>query len=67
MFREFLNYYKRVFNQDGTIKPCGRSICQRLILISDKIEPEVYHGDLKSGMMKVKSIKDLFIKTLNIK
>lgn len=67
MFKEFLNYYDRVFDQNGNIKPCGRFACQKLIELSDKIEPGIIHGDIKTGMMKVKKIKDLYIRTLNIK
>ena len=67
MSRELLNYYDRVFDQNGNIKPCGRFTCQRLIELSDKLEPGISHGDAKTGMMKVKKIKGLRIRVFNLK
>ncbi len=42
--QEFLLYYEAVFNEDGSIKLCGREKCKKLIEISEelcvKVEPE---------------------------
>jgi len=55
----FKNLYDKVFDKNENIKACGREICKALIEISDFIETDVSHGDLKTGNMNIDNIKEL--------
>ncbi|MDO5397566.1 MAG: hypothetical protein Q4G33_06525 [bacterium] len=57
--QEFLKKYDEVFDRDGNIKLCGRYKCSELIYISDQIEPDVKHGNIDKGFMKIESIQNL--------
>lgn len=49
--------YAEVFDAEGNIKACGRACCKELIEACNKVEPEVSHGDLDTGIMDVEAIK----------
>lgn len=59
---KFFKQYKEVFDKEGNVRACGREKCMRLILTSDNLEPEISHGDLSSGFMKIEAIKSLYEK-----
>lgn len=61
----FLDNYKNVFDSQGNIKACGRDKCKELIKLANNIEPEVFHGDLKTGYMNIASMKALYNKLQN--
>lgn len=49
--------YHKVFNEDGTIKVCGRDACKELILECMKIKSDINFGDPNTGMMNVENIQ----------
>lgn len=57
---EFLKAYEEVFDTAGNVKPCGREKCKRLIILADKLETGVSHGDACTGIMDINSIKSLY-------
>lgn len=62
MNMEFYNCYNIVFDRDRNIKPCGREAVINLINASDKIEPDVKHGNTHNGFMNEYLIKKLYDK-----
>lgn len=46
---KFKESYEAVFNEDGTIKNCGREACKRLIEACKKKDPETDFGDVNTG------------------
>lgn len=59
MQENFLELYEEVFYNDGQIKNCGREKCSKLILMADKIEPSVSHGDAGTGFVNIRAMKSL--------
>lgn len=55
--------YKKVFDENGQIMPCGRNKCISLIELMEKRFPNVDFGDSKTGFMKPEKIK-LYMKKL---
>ena len=57
----FLELYKEVFNEDGTVKNCGRRKCQELITAAMQVEThdDGYFGNDRTGMMNTERIQDL--------
>lgn len=53
---QFIEQFNQVFNEDSTIKTCGREKCKSLINIADTIEPEISHGCKDSGMLNIESL-----------
>lgn len=60
----FLTQYKEVFNEDGTVKNCGRTKCQKLISLAMQLEKheDRYFGNDRTGMMNVEHIQELYNK-----
>lgn len=56
----FLVLYKQVFNNDGGVKLCGRDVCKELILLSNQIEPSVNHGNVNTGFIEIKAIRNVY-------
>lgn len=52
--------YRRVFDNNGNIKPCGREACKDLISACEQLCPDIDFGDNKTGMMHVVNIKKLY-------
>ncbi len=50
--------YQEVFNEDGTIKLCGREKCSELIEALSGKYPEEDFGNKKTGMINVEKIKE---------
>lgn len=55
----FLELYPDVFDGSGNIKNCGRARTALLIELADGLEPGVRHGDPRTGLMDVDSIRCL--------
>ena len=54
MFEKF----NKVFNEDGTIKVCGREACKELILACQEASSEpIDFGNPETGMMNVANIQ----------
>lgn len=62
MEEKFLKQYFKVFSANNTIMACGRNECIQLIHLANKLEPEVSHGSINTGIMEVERIKNLKIK-----
>lgn len=59
MSSEFLKRYTDVFNDDGTVKACGRDKCTLLLIECYKVEKNTYFGDVKNGFMNVENVLGL--------
>lgn len=60
--KDFLNKYDEVFNEDGSIKLCGREKCKDLIIAAMALSNNSntnYFGNEKTGMMNVPNIQTL--------
>ena len=58
-YETLLTMYHKVFNEDKSIKICGRAACKDLILECSKHNPDVNFGDLRTGFMNVENIHKL--------
>lgn len=58
--------YEKVFDSDGSIKVCGREACSNLINACSSLEPTVYFGNSKTGIMDTERIQKYYI-TVNSK
>ncbi len=55
--KAFMEQYNKVFDVDGSVKPCGREECKNLINMC-KIElPSEDFGNPMTGMMNVENIQ----------
>ena len=52
--------YKKVFDEDGDIKACGREACKALIRECEDKWPDIDFGNSETGMMNVENIKKMF-------
>ena len=59
MYTRFKILYQEVFDEEGNVKACGRSVCQELILLANQIEKDISHGNANTGMMDIDAIKKL--------
>ena len=59
MEQKFLELMKEVFDENNTIKACGREKCQELINLADHLEPNVFHGDVTSGFVNADTVTAL--------
>lgn len=50
--------YNDVFDENGTMKACGRDICTKLIIAANNIGDEEY-GDLDFGRLDIDAVKRL--------
>ncbi len=60
MKSEFLKKYNEVFNEDGSVKLCGREKCKDLIIACQVLSQTTsngYFGNAVTGMMNVKNIQ----------
>jgi hypothetical protein len=50
--------YNDVFNEDGTVKLCGRNACKALIMAcQEKFGDNINFGNTNTGMMNVENIQ----------
>lgn len=61
---ELRNLYYKCFNEDGSIKPCGRQNCINLIVACKNIRRGSF-GDENTGYMNTDNIKKL-VKELGV-
>ena len=53
--------YKRVFNDDNTIKACGRDACRDLIIYMEQLSGgRVKVGDSETGMMNISKLQTTY-------
>lgn len=52
--------YKKVFDNSGNVKNCGRDVCKELIVACMERWPGIDFGDVESGMMNVENIQKMF-------
>ena len=55
---EFEALYKECFNEDGSVKACGRDACKKLIKFLNRNSTDRY-GDEEKGYMNVTLINEL--------
>lgn len=48
--------YEAVFNEDGTMKACGREACRRLIEACEAKDQDTYFGDKRTGKICLSNI-----------
>jgi len=53
--------YDKVFDAQGNVCACGRKACIALIEECEKIKPDTYFGDSKTGQMNIEAIKQLVL------
>lgn len=61
---KFNELYPEVFNEDGSVKSCGRAVTSKLISFANNIQPTMDFGDSNTGFMNIDSIQSLH-KALN--
>ena len=59
-FTDFKINYNNVFNDDGSVKACGRTATKQLILACVKLNPYENFGDSLTGFMNVRNIQNLY-------
>jgi hypothetical protein len=55
-----LEKYKKVFDEDGEIRLCGREACKDLIMACEEKYAQIDFGNTQTGMMNVENIKKVF-------
>lgn len=58
MVQNILKQYKVVFNDDGTVKNCGREECKKLIIMLNKTFLNKKFGNEDTGFMNVSNINE---------
>ena len=62
MKNKFLEFFHKVFEEDFTVKTCGRETCKLLIAAARTIDRETDFGSVKTGIMNVDAIISLYKK-----
>ena len=65
MNEKFTEQYNKVFNEDGSIKTCGRGECRKLISYAEKINNDIEYGDSETGFLNIENIKELYEEIIN--
>ena len=58
----FLEIYAKVFNEDGTIKACGRTVCIQLISLAKQLGTADSYGDETNGFIDIEAMHSLYEK-----
>lgn len=58
----FCDAAKKVFNEDGSIRVCGRDAVRELMEAAERIDPTRDFGDQKIGRMNVDAVWNLLTK-----
>lgn len=58
----FKNKYNQVFDKNGNISPCGRSVTRELILICEELDSSGNFGNDETGFMEIENIQNLYDK-----
>lgn len=56
MKEQFLEKYKMVFNEDNSVKACGRTKCIELIQCAKKLNSDLDFGSIETGIMNVDNL-----------
>lgn len=56
---KFNELYAQVFNEDNTVKLCGRYKCMELIELAKTIEPNTNFGNIKTSFMNIENLINL--------
>lgn len=57
--KHFCDVAHKVFNDDGTIRVCGRDSVRELIEVAESIDPTKDFGNKKIGRMNVDAVRSL--------
>ena len=55
----FRKAYESVFNEDGTIKVCGREACKKLISACQAKDQNTYFGNVETGQICLSSLETI--------
>ena len=58
----FLEIYAKVFNEDGSIKNWGRTVCIQLISLAKQVGTDEDYGNADTGFINVEPMKALYEK-----
>jgi hypothetical protein len=62
----FMYLYPEVFEEDGSVKACGREKCKSLIYYAYSIRPHGHFGNPDTGWMDQENITALFEELKNV-
>lgn len=59
---DFFELFDTVFDENGTVRLCGRDVCKKLIAAADTAAPaqKGKFGDSKTGTMNIKALNALY-------
>lgn len=57
--KRFCDVAHKVFNNDGTIRVCGRDSVRALIEVAESIDPTKDFGNKEIGRMNVDTVREL--------
>ncbi len=59
----FLEIYAKVFNEDGSIKNCGRTVCIQLISLAQQLsDATIDFGNVDTGFINIEPMQKLYEK-----
>lgn len=58
----FLEIYAKVFDENGNIKNCGRTVCIQLISLAKQVGTDEDYGNADTGFINVEPMKALYEK-----
>lgn len=56
----FLEIYAKVFNDDGSIKNCGRTVCIQLISLAKQLGTDTDYGNVDTGFINIEPMQKLY-------
>ena len=56
----FLEIYAKVFNEDGSIKNCGRTVCIQLISLAKQLGTDTDYGNTDTGFINIETMQKLY-------
>ena len=56
----FLEIYAKVFNEDGSIKNCGRTVCIQLISLAKQLGTDADYGNTDTGFINIEPMQKLY-------
>ena len=56
----FLEIYAKVFNEDGSIKNCGRTVCIQLISLAKQLGTDTDYGNADTGFINIETMQKLY-------
>ena len=52
--------YQAVFDENGNVKACGRTLCMNLMYTLKKFRPDAELGNFATGVMNVEVVKNVY-------